>query len=114
MIIKILEFPTSEKSPKTIEEKLKEVLKEGKFRYALQNENPSTGRLYYTVILDETVKDTVDVKVVRAIGGKNVEKMSNSILCEVEPIQLIQSVSCNSNAMFLTIFFRNKKTKKDE
>jgi hypothetical protein len=98
----------AEKTPAIMEAKLAEVLKGGKFMGATQLENPVTGRIHYSIILDHSQPADTDAKVFREGGKDDQEEKINTLLAEGGYRQQTMSVSSRSHFVTKTIFIKRK------
>lgn len=105
-----INFGRSEKSTKQMEDKINAILLEGKFKSATQVESPTTGRLYFSIFLDQgSTPDTV-VKVFREISNNEMNQKLNAFLDGSPEVKAItQSVSSSSNTVITCMFCKKQK-----
>lgn len=80
MIVKNFQFYKAEKIPSLMEQKLNEFLEKNSFRFAIQNESPSTRKVTISLFVEpasEQVKATVKAKVFRSVSMEEAERNIN-------------------------------------
>lgn len=108
MKIFCVDFGTNEKTVKIIEEKLNAVLEQGQFKSVKQMESPTTGRLFFSIFVNEDAAPDTFVKVFRELNPREMAEKINGFLADANVKAIEQTVSCKSNAMITTFFCKKK------
>ena len=114
MKAEIFEFTRSEKTPAIIEKRITEFLKKVSLKKVIQFEHGSSGKLYYSLFYNESSEGDCGIKVLRAIGTKAISKAVNDNIKALDLMDVTQSGQISTNGVITTLFYKTKKTKKED
>jgi len=99
-----ISLPKISKDPRSLEERLEIILKTGSFRSAHQMESPSTGRLYYSLVIEQGSTSDTKAKVFREHSSEVMQEKVNEFISKAPLKVQLQSVGGRSNFITKTLF----------
>lgn len=104
----VMDFTRAQKSASIIEKELNESLAQGAFKGASQSESASTGRLIYTLFVNEGQPGKTKAKVFREVSVMDLERKLNEFLKQgAKVIHVLQSSSVKSSNLMVTLFYQD-------
>jgi len=100
-------FQRAEKDPKRIEERINNILEKGMLIGTQQIENPSTGRLYYTIAIDNGQPSDTIAKVFREHSPERMQERVNELIINATYKMQTWSVSARSNFVTKTVYIKS-------
>jgi len=102
-----IDFTRAEKSPAIMERKLNAALAQGQFKGASQSESAATGRVTYTVLINEAEASKAKVRIFRETSLADLDRKLNEFVKQsnVRIVNMLQSSSVKSNNLLLTLFY---------
>ncbi|MDZ4810785.1 MAG: hypothetical protein SGI96_21320 [Bacteroidota bacterium] len=102
------------KTPNNIESTMNEFLKKVSLKKVIQEENASSGKIYYTLFYTDSSEGDCEVRVVRAIGAKAIAKSINESIKNADLFEVTQTSQNSGHTVLTALFIKKKRSKKDE